>query len=271
VARAERHTIIQFKATRQTTAFDTYRDAPDVVQSRLLLFSVLESLHGLETRNIARAVARRIEGRVVAVTIVAFETPVCLTPRIPPEPVLPLSVEQYHEMIQAGILENGAPFELLEGWLVKKTTKDPPHTLSLGCTFDALSDLVGPGWHVRKEDPITTDDSEPEPDVSVVRGRRRDYADRHPAPSDTGLLVEVADASLDRDRGWKKRLYASAGIPVFWIVNLAERQVEVFTHPSGRCQRPDYAVQEVYQAGQAVPVVLDGQRQGQIAVDDLLP
>jgi Uma2 family endonuclease len=204
-------------------------------------------------------------------TTTTVESPVVLTPTIPPEPVLPLSVEQYHGMAQAGILENGAPFELLEGWLVKKMTKDPPHTLSLGCTFDLLSALVGPGWHVRKEDPVTTNDSEPEPDVSVVRGRRRDYADRHPGPTEAALLIEVADASLDRDRGWKKRLYAAACIPVYWIVNLVDRQVEVFTGPSGPCHRPDYAATTVYRLGQFVPVVLDGQSRGQIAVDEIMP
>lgn len=191
--------------------------------------------------------------------------------RIPPEPVLPLGVEQYHEMIRAGILENGAPAELLEGWLVKKMTKDPPHTLSLGCTFDALSALVGRDWHVRKEDPVTTGDSEPEPDVSVVRGRRRDYSDSHPGPADVGLLIEVADASLDRDRVWKKRIYASARIPVYWIVNLVDRQVEVFTNPSGPGPRPDYAVRHVYRGGQEVPVVLDGEIVGRISVDEMLP
>jgi Uma2 family endonuclease len=205
------------------------------------------------------------------VTTAMVEPSVGLTLGIPPEPVLPLSVLQYHEMTRTGILESGAPFELLEGWLAKKMTKDPPHTLSHGCTFDALSALVGLGWHVRKEDPVTTDDSEPEPDVSIVRGRRRDYADRHPGPADVALLIEVADASLARDRGWKKRLYAAARIPVYWIVNLVDRQVEVCTEPSGPCHRPDYSVTDVYRAGQSVPVVLDGHLVGQVAVEELLP
>ncbi len=65
--------------------------------------------------------------------------------------------------------------------------------------------MVGPGWHVRTEGPVTTVDSEPEPDVSVDRGCPRDYADHHPGPEHVGLLVEVADTSLDRDRGWKRK------------------------------------------------------------------
>ena len=194
--------------------------------------------------------------------------PVC---GIPPEPVLALTIGQYHEMLRAGILENGAPTELLEGWLVRRMTKDPPHTLSVGCACDAMAEVVGADWHVRNEGPVTTGDSEPEPDVSVVRGHRRDYARRHPGPDDVGLLIEVADPSLDRDRGWKKQIYASARIPVYWIVNLVDRQVEVFTNPSGPCLRPDYAASQVYRPGQQVPVVLDGQEVGVIAVDELLP
>ena len=201
----------------------------------------------------------------------ATELPIRFRFGIPPEPVLPLSVDQYREMIRTGILVGGDPIELLEGWLVKKMTKDPPHTLSVGCTFDSLAGVVGSLWHLRIEGPITTGDSEPEPDVSVVRGRRREYADRHPGPDEVGLLVEVADTSLERDRGWKKRIYAAAGIPVYWIVNLIDQRVEVFTEPSGPDEQPDYASQHVYRPGDEVPVLLDGQEAGRIAVDQLLP
>ena len=191
--------------------------------------------------------------------------------RVPPEPVLPLTVAQYHEMVRAGILADDDPIELLEGWLVRKMPKHPPHTLSTGCTLDALAAIVGPDWHVRKEDPISTQDSEPEPDVSVVRGQRRDYADRHPGPEDVGLLVEVAEASLPRDRDWKQRIYAAAGVPCFWIVNLIDRQVEVYTQPSGPCDRPEYAASRIFRDDDQIPVVLDGREVGQIAARKLLP
>ena len=190
---------------------------------------------------------------------------------VPPEPVMPLTVEWYHEMNRTGILIDGAPIELLEGWLVTKMTKDPPHTLSVGCTFDSLGPLVGSNWHIRVEGPITTEDSEPEPDITVVRGHRRDYAERHPSPTDVGLLVEVADASLNRDRGWKKRIYAAAQIPVYWIVNLTDQQVEVFSQPGGPAEQPDYALRHVFTVGDTIPVSLDGDEAGSIAVADLLP
>jgi Uma2 family endonuclease len=75
---------------------------------------------------------------------------------------------------------------------------------------------------------------------------------------------------LNRDRGWKKRIYAAARIPVYWIVNLVDRQVEAFTGPSGPRPRADYATSQVYLPGQEVPVLLDGQEVGRIEVDELL-
>jgi len=190
---------------------------------------------------------------------------------VPPEPVLQLTVGQYHEMARAGVLQDGEPIELLEGWLVNKMTKYPPHSVTTFETRRMLERLVGEGWFVDTQEPITTHDSEPEPDVSVVRGCRRDYADHHPGPHDVGLVVEVAETSLDRDRGWKKRIYAAARIGVYWIVNLVDRQVEVFTDPSGPGDQPDYGTHQVFLPGDQVPVVLDRNEVGRIAVHDLLP
>jgi len=190
---------------------------------------------------------------------------------VPPEPVLPVTVEQYHEMASAGVFLDGDPIELLEGWLVEKMAKDPLHTASVGCTFDSLGQFVGPDWHVRIEGPITTRDSEPEPDISVIRGRRRDFADRHPGPHDVVLLVEVADTTLERDRGLKKRIYAAARIPFYWIVNLIDRQVEVFTQPTGSGEQSDYVSRQVFKTPNTIPMVLDDEEVGQIAVAELLP
>lgn len=190
---------------------------------------------------------------------------------LPPEPVLQFTVAQYHEMARTGILVDGEPIELLEGWLVNKRTKYPPHSVATFETRRILERLVPAGWLVDTQEPITTHDSEPEPDVSVVRGARRDYLDHHPGPRDVGLLVEVADTSLDRDRGWKKRIYAAAGIPCYWIVNLIDRQVEVCTQPSGPGQRADYASRQVFRSGDGIPLLLDNAAIGSVAVDDLLP
>ena len=161
--------------------------------------------------------------------------------------------------------------ELLEGWLVTKVTKNPPHILVKGLLRDALERLVPPGWFLGAEDPLTTGDSEPEPDLAIVRGERRDFAQRHPGPADVALIVEVADASLRRDRNLKQRIYARSGIPEYWIVSLVDRRIEVYTEPGGPDASPTYVNCTHFGAAEAVPVVIDGQEIGRIVVAEVLP
>ena len=190
---------------------------------------------------------------------------------LPPEPVVRLSVDDYHAMERAGILTEDVAVELLEGWLVQKMTKYPRHDVSLGCTADALAALAGSGWHVRSQGAVTTRDSEPEPDVVLVRGQRRDFTEKHPGPDDVAILVEISESSLSRDRNWKKRIYAAAGFPVYWIVNLIDDCVEVFTDPSAETATPDYVSQQVFQRSETIPVPIDRLDVGRVAVDELLP
>jgi Uma2 family endonuclease len=181
------------------------------------------------------------------------------------------SVDQYHEMIRRGILDEDDPVELLEGYLVKKMPITPPHAFVTDATGETLRALVPPGWFVQTQQPITTDTSEPEPDVTVVRGNRRLYrqAQRHPGPQDLALLVEVADATLQRDQGPKKRHYAQVKIPVYWIINLIDRRVEVYTEPSGPAENPDYGRRQDFGMEDEVPVVIEGCEVGRIPVRDL--
>lgn len=190
---------------------------------------------------------------------------------VPIELIWRLSVEQYHAMIQAGILTEDDPVELLEGWLVTKMPKNPKHSLATQLIQEALTRLLFPGWHVNVQEPVTTGDSEPEPDVLVVRGDRRQYTDRHPGPREVALIVEVADSSLRRDQVLKKRLYAAAGILVYWVVNLPEARIEVYTDPSGPAEQPDYRQRRDYAQSDMVPVILDGVEIGRLPVHELLP
>lgn len=192
-------------------------------------------------------------------------------PGPPPEPIARITVEQYHAMINADILTEDHPVELLEGVLVEKTAKKSPHRVATGLTRKALDRILPPGWYVDSQEPITTSDSEPEPDVYAARGDTRDYRDRHPGPGDVALLVEVADSSLARDRGPKKRIYARARIPVYWIVNLIDRQIEVHTDPTGPAELPDYRQRQIFKPGESVPVVLDAKEVGTIEVNAILP
>ncbi len=182
-----------------------------------------------------------------------------------------LSVEQYHEMARAGILTEDDPVELLEGWLVYKMTKKPPHTISTTLTRQSLERIVPAGWFVNSQEPITLEDSEPEPDVVIVRGEPRNYKDHHPGAEDVALVVEVSDSTLGRDRGTKRRIYARAGIAVYWLINLIENRVEVYTNPTGATDEPDYQQQQVFSASDTLSLMIEDQEVGLIAVKDLLP
>jgi Uma2 family endonuclease len=186
-------------------------------------------------------------------------------------PILRLSVAQYHEMIAAGILDDSQPVELLEGLLVRKMNKNPPHRIATGKTRRVLEQVIPSGWYVDTQEPITTGDSEPEPDVSVVRGRTEDYAQRHPGPAELALVAEVAYESLLRDRLDKKQVYAKARIAVYWIINLIDSQVEVYTNPTGPAQAPDYLDWQVFASGDSIPLIIDGREVARVAVADLLP
>jgi Uma2 family endonuclease len=175
------------------------------------------------------------------------------------------TVEQYHRMIESGILTENDPVELLEGWLLEKMPKKLPHIYSTQQARDIFAALLPAGWFVSDQEPITTEDSEPEPDVIVVRGVRKDFANRPVQPIDVGLIIEVSDTTLRYDRTVKLRIYARAHIPVYWILNLPERTLEVYTEPSG----DEYRQRRTYVETDTVPVILDGQEVGQLAVSEL--
>jgi Uma2 family endonuclease len=193
---------------------------------------------------------------------------------IPTEPIWRLSVAQYHAMTQAGIIQEDDRLELLEGWLVAKMTKNPPHRLATGLLQDVLLALLPSNYHLNLQEPITLEDSEPEPDLTIVCGQRLDYRDRHPNAASVALVIEVADAILERDRGIKQRIYARAGIPIYWILNLRDRQLEVYTQPATQPQTSDaapaYLQCTIFTEAQSVTVSLMERELGNIRVQDLL-
>jgi Uma2 family endonuclease len=182
-----------------------------------------------------------------------------------------LSVGQYERMIDAGILTDDDPVELLEGCLIKKMPRNPPHRLVTRRVRDSVERLLPSGWYFDSQEPMVTEDSEPEPDGMIVRGDSEQYYDRHPRASEVAVVIEVSDSTLQRDRVLKKRLYARAGIPVYVIINLPKRQVELYTDPTGPADEPDYQQRRDYGPTEAMPLLLDGQEIGVLAVRDLLP
>jgi Uma2 family endonuclease len=190
---------------------------------------------------------------------------------LPPLPVRRITVEEYLRMVAADVFDGDDRLELLEGWIIPKMTRSPPHEVGIDLASDILRPLMPPGWRLRNLSSIVTTDSVPEPDLSIVRGAARDYLHHHPGPADLAVAVEVADSSLAKDRKLKGRLYARARIPVYWIINLVDRQVEVYTDPSGPDAQPSYRVRQDYGADALVPLVVDGREVGPIAVRELLP
>ncbi len=187
----------------------------------------------------------------------------------PPFPIARFSVEQYHRMIESGAFTEDDRLELIEGWVVKQMAKGPAHEYAVGQGEELLRARMPAGWHVRNQTPITLASSEPEPDLTVARGDRATYRQHHPRAADVTLVVEISDTSLDTDR-LKGKTYGTAGIAVYWIVNLVDRCVEVYTTPHPASEA-GYANRTIYQSGETVALHIDGADLGTLPVSALLP
>jgi Uma2 family endonuclease len=181
------------------------------------------------------------------------------------------SVARYQRMIETGILTPEDKVELLENYVVLKMPRNPPHDGTIDVIKAVLPAHVPAGWLLRIQQTVVLSDSQPEPDFALARGGPRSYLTRHPGASDVGLVIEVADSSLLRDQRDKTRIYARGGIPCYWIVNLGDQRIEVYTQPSGPISVPAYGSFQVYRPGDGVPLVLDTVTVGTIPATDLLP
>ena len=170
-------------------------------------------------------------------------------------------------MVEVGILGLQDKVELLEGYLVTKMPPNPPHSGTVHRVGKRLRRYLPAGWEDRGQAPVRLPDSRPEPDVAVVREEANDYTTRHPTATDVGLVVEVSDSSLATDQRDKARVYAAAGVPHYWIVNLPDQRIEVYSAPVGGM----YTVTDQFAAGDLVPLVLDGVTVAHIPAADLLP
>ena len=169
---------------------------------------------------------------------------------------------EYHRLIAHGFFQNDDGVELLAGFLVHR----PPITFPLDATVTnlvrQLTPLLRGGQLARHREGLDVLDSRPQPDVSVTRGA---------VPEEVVLVVEVSDDRLQFDRVDKGRIYARASIPQYWVVNLVDRQIEIYTDPTGPVSVPVYRVRRDFPAGTTVPVELDGVSVGSVSVDEVLP
>jgi Uma2 family endonuclease len=151
-----------------------------------------------------------------------------------PVPRHRLTRRDYYRMGEAGILREDDRVELLEGLLVDMSPIGPRHAIATDNLIGMLVPACAGRARVRCQEPVVLDEgSEPQPDIALVRRPWRGYPHTHPGPDDIFLLIEVADSSLDLDRTVKLELYARAGIPEVWIVDLTADRVIVCRGPSG--------------------------------------
>jgi Uma2 family endonuclease len=179
-----------------------------------------------------------------------------------------ITVDEYERLVASGVLDD-PQVELLNGFLVRKMGKRPRHATRLERLRRLLEARlpVPAGWHIRQEQPVKISEyDEPEPDLTIVSGEVEEYEDRHPDPRDVALIVEIADSSLARDQGRRLLAYARGGIPNYWIVNLVDRQVEVYSDPGP----VGYRASEALKPGQELTVLLRGIDVGRIPVADVL-
>jgi Uma2 family endonuclease len=151
-----------------------------------------------------------------------------LAPSIPSEPTR-ISVERYLGLVEAGVLGEDDRVELLEGVIVAMAPQNPPHAAGVARVYEAVRAAVGRRAHLRSQLALVLRRSVPEPDLALVPGSVDDYERAHPTTA--LLVVEVADSSLKQDRLSKAAIYAAAGIPEYWIVNLRDEIVEVMRDP----------------------------------------
>jgi hypothetical protein len=196
----------------------------------------------------------------------------------------PLSINQYQQMIAAGIILDGdLTLELLEGFLIAKDrglgpgmAQEVPHRRAVRRVMQHLTAALPGRVYIQVQSPVDLGPiaiggrgSEPEPDVAVAEGPETRYDDHHPRPDELHLLVEAADSSLSMDRNYKAWLYASAGIKLYWIVNLVDRQLEVYSDPDPATGQ--YRSREILTEDQQVVLNWEGLPPMTFAVKDFLP
>jgi Uma2 family endonuclease len=185
---------------------------------------------------------------------------------------LPIETERRHftadeieRMVEVGILGEDEPLELLEGELIVVAPQNPVHAALAERIRRLVEKAHGRGAHARTHSPLAAGPASlPEPDIGLSRGEVEDYLDRHPTGRDTLLVVEIATTSRMVGRT-KARIYAQAGVPVNWLVDVPNRRVEVRTEPRGN---GEYALTQILEPPQQLEV--PGSRTP-IAVASLLP
>jgi Uma2 family endonuclease len=155
------------------------------------------------------------------------------------------SIDDYHLMIESGVLNNRS-VELIEGEIVQVSPESPLHRFTNDSVAEYLRKLLQDQAKIFEAHPITLKNSEPEPDIAVVHLPDTNYLNRHPYPEDIYWLIEISHTTLEDDLNRKKRVYASAGINEYWIIDLKNTELIVFRQPSNN----DYQSKDTFNEGE---------------------
>ncbi len=159
-----------------------------------------------------------------------------------------ITVEEYHRILDSGVFGPEPKVELLQGVIVRRMGGSPAHNVACDLIPCVLRDQRPEGYFVSRCSPLTLhdQDGESEPDVLVLRGKIREYTDRERTAADAVLLTEVSDTSYDYDRYAKWVTYAAARVPLYWIIDLNRRQLEVHTEPTGQGEAATYSRTQIF-------------------------
>ncbi len=159
------------------------------------------------------------------------------------------SVTDYYKMAEAGVLTEDSRVELIDGEILEMNPIGSPHSGGVGRISAMLWREFGESAVIWVQNPIRLNDySEPEPDLALLRPRDDFFTSSHPTSSDVLLVIEVADTSFDYDRQIKAPLYARNEIPEYWLADLSQRRVLIYTDPT----EGEYASIRVAQVGETV-------------------
>jgi Uma2 family endonuclease len=176
------------------------------------------------------------------------------------------TVEEYHQMAEAGIFHPEERVELIAGQIIRMSAKGTAYSSAVGRIYKLLENCLGQQAWIRTEQPVVLDDfSEPEPDVAVVKLDPLDYADHHPTRSEVHLIIEVADTSLRYDRETKAKVYAKSGIADYWLLDVIDRKLHMFREPIQEGYQSEVILSEEASVSPLQFPTLD------IALQDILP
>ena len=142
------------------------------------------------------------------------------------------TIDEYHQLVDLGFFSENDRIELIRGEIIEMAPKRTPHSVCNSLLWKRLYELIGKQAEIRVQEPITLpSNSEPEPDVVIAQKKEDNYLSAHPTVKDVILIIEISDSTLQYDRETKLSLYAEAGINHYWIVNLVDRCLEVYSNP----------------------------------------